>query len=392
MVDQQQTGALVITCLFPILSGIFVALRCLSRYMGRNFGWDDGLICVSLLFLLAETICGYQFIILSHTGYHVQDRPVLSIDEQVTVMKWSFAYQVVYHPMMGLIRASIIMFLFRIEDARPFIRAALDIVFWINMGYIISTTFGTIFQCSPINYVYMRPAIDRPVNGEITAHGKCINSLSFTLSSCALGIFMDLIIIPIPTAMVWNLEMRKKIKIAVVIIMSMGWIATAASVVRFIVYWYRFGPSQKDRTYNIGLVMSIVEPATAIITACAPALKSLMSRVLPRLLSTGNSTRYYTRSARSRSGPRPSHSKSLSLSHAASKAVGNGDSRVNGLGMEEDGYGLSRLSSTDSREDYIGVEITEPVRTRSKGTATTMYSDPEDSVSRFPKQFLNHDH
>jgi hypothetical protein len=54
-------------------------------------------------------------------------------------------------------------------------------------------------------------------------HGKCINSLAFIMSSCALSIFMDLIIIPIPTAMVWNLQMKRKTKMAVVAIMSMGW-------------------------------------------------------------------------------------------------------------------------------------------------------------------------
>ena len=56
-----------------------------------------------------------------------------------------------------------------------------------------------------------------------TKHGTWIDSLAFIMASCGLSIFMDLIIIPIPTAMVWNLQMQKKTKIAVVLIMSMGW-------------------------------------------------------------------------------------------------------------------------------------------------------------------------
>lgn len=139
-------------------------------------------------------------------------------------MKWSFAVQLFYHPMMGAIRASIIMFLFRVKDPRWHIRWALHIVFWINIGYLVSTTVVNIFQCTPIKYAYLRPQMDIVnADGTVTKAGKCINSLQFIMSSCALSIFMDLIIMPIPTAMVWNLQMQRKIKVAVVAVMSMGW-------------------------------------------------------------------------------------------------------------------------------------------------------------------------
>jgi hypothetical protein len=174
--------------------------------------------------------------VLSHTGYHIYDIPKQTPAQQVVALKWSFAVQMFYHPMMGAIRASIIQFLFRVKDKRFFIQMSLHIVckasvrlrgavssntstVWINIGYMVSTTFVNIFQCSPVHYAYMRPVED--IDG--TTHGKCIDSLAFILASCALSIIMDLIIIPIPTAMVWNLQMRTRTKIAVVIIMSMGW-------------------------------------------------------------------------------------------------------------------------------------------------------------------------
>ena len=125
---------------------------------------------------------------------------------------------------MGAIRASIIMFLFRVKDSRWHIRWALHIVFWVNIGYLVSTTVVNIFQCTPIKYAYLRPQMDFiNKDGTIIKGGKCINSLQFIISSCALSIFMDLIIMPIPTAMVWNLQMQRKTKVAVVTVMSMGW-------------------------------------------------------------------------------------------------------------------------------------------------------------------------
>jgi len=61
------------------------------------------------------------------------------------------------------------------------------------------------------------------VNGNLVKGGQCFDSRRFILASCALSIFMDLIIIPIPSIMVWNLHMERKTKVLVVIVMSLGW-------------------------------------------------------------------------------------------------------------------------------------------------------------------------
>lgn len=60
-------------------------------------------------------------------------------------------------------------------------------------------------------------------DGTIVPGGKCIDSRTFILTSCALSIFMDIIVIPIPSIMVWNLQMDRKTKMLVVVVMSLGW-------------------------------------------------------------------------------------------------------------------------------------------------------------------------
>lgn len=60
MVASRQTEALVLVCLFPVLSTIFVLLRTYSRYLSRNFGWDDYLILLSTLLLLGQTLTVYK--------------------------------------------------------------------------------------------------------------------------------------------------------------------------------------------------------------------------------------------------------------------------------------------------------------------------------------------
>ena len=131
-------------CAFPVISTIFVILRTYSRYLSRNFGWDDYLISLSTLLLLGQTLTIYKCtylangeflciltrtdVLVSGTGYHVYNLPKQTIAEKITALKWSFAVQMCYHPLMCAIRASIILFLFRMKDYRRRIRYTLHIV------------------------------------------------------------------------------------------------------------------------------------------------------------------------------------------------------------------------------------------------------------------------
>lgn len=146
MVESRQGEVLAIIAVFTIFAFIFVGLRIYSRYLGRNFGWDDYLIIGAVVVMLGQTIatweCKYLFLLLgisvstdhdldilrSGTGFHVWDIPKKSISEQVTNNQWNFAVQMFYHPLMFAIRASIIMFLWRMKDNRRRIRYSLHAV------------------------------------------------------------------------------------------------------------------------------------------------------------------------------------------------------------------------------------------------------------------------
>ncbi|KAF1932851.1 uncharacterized protein M421DRAFT_1434 [Didymella exigua CBS 183.55] len=406
MVASRQHEALAMICAFPVLSTIFVILRTYSRYLGRNFAWDDNLILLATLLLLGQTLTIYKYVLVSGTGYHVYDLPKRTIAEKITALKWSFAVQMFYHPLMCAIRASIIMFLFRMKDERRRIRYSLHIVFWLNIGYTVATTLGNTLQCNPVQYTWLRPAMDQyDAAGHVTVKGgKCIDSRTFVLASCALSIFMDLIIIPIPSIMVWNLQMSAKSKMLVVLIMSLGWIATGVSVGRFIVYYYRFAPTNLDRTWNIGLVISVAEPAVHIITACAPATKGLFRMLFPSFNSDygtySDSYVPYT----------PSNTKQFASRTTASKqrpSIGGFNFGLSSKGIEEgqdtviaerpqpsprgdDVYGMKPLGSVDSREN-IGHGDYEPAHEARPDRANTKDSKGDNSyVEVEPTHVLGH--
>jgi len=289
------------------------------------------------------------------------------------------------------------MFLFRMKDTRRRIKYPLHAVFWLNVCYSVGAAIATLFQCSPASYAWSRPAMDKiGADGKVIPGGTCIDARTFVLTSCALSIFMDIVIIPIPSIMVWNLQMHRRTKILVVGVMSLGWIATGVSVGRFIVYYYRFAPTNKDRTWNIGIAISIAEPAVHIMTACAPATKRLFRYLFPQY-GTGRFTSYYedrtaTSNRPTKFGSRGSRVFNFRLSD------NNGDSdNIMELGgapktdplpretASESGYDLKAKESFDSKDiNETAGEGTPGKRSRSK-TACTEVSE---AVEAEPKHCL----
>ena len=174
--------------------------------------------------------------------------------------------------------------------------------------------------------------------------------------------------------------------------------ATGVSVGRFIVYYYRFAPTNVDRTWDIGLVISIAEPAVHVITACAPATKGLFRMLFPSFNSDyptyEEGYARYTPKFGSRttpSQPRPSMGFNFGLS---TKGGEEGQDvvvteRERSSPRGEDVYGMRPLGSVDSRE-HIGHDDYEPSTHEARASkANTEYSRGDsDIIEAEPKHVL----
>ncbi|KAJ4349167.1 hypothetical protein N0V95_004809 [Ascochyta clinopodiicola] len=197
--------------------------------------------------------------------------------------------------------------------------------------------------------------------------------------------------------MVWDLQMSVKTKMLVVGVMSMGWIATGVSVGRFIVYYYRFAPTNLDRTWDIGIVISIAEPAVHVITACAPATKGLFRILFPSFNSDyptyDESYTPYTPST-SKLGSRTPGSKRKSSMRfnfgLSTKGAEEGQDiviteRPPNSPRADDVYGMKPLGSIDSREE-IGKHDYERSTDVSASKTNTDYSMSDaDIIEERPK-------
>jgi hypothetical protein len=63
----------------------------------------------------------------------------------------------------------------------------------------------------------------------------------------------------IPAAMVLGLKMKKPKKIAVWAVLSLGWVIAIIGAARIVLYYYRFRPSNIDRSYSVAYTISGAE-------------------------------------------------------------------------------------------------------------------------------------
>ncbi|KAJ6098343.1 hypothetical protein N7499_002717 [Penicillium canescens] len=276
MVDTHlQNSALGIVIAFPILAGIAVLLRLWSRHLSRSaLTSDDYLITVGYILAVVQSVTSWYYIETNYIGIHYNDIPK---DRDVkTGFIWNYVNQLVYNPALTVVKLSILLFLRRLESRSRVVNGLIWGAMAFVVGLFIATLFVDIFQCRPVAYVY-----DMSIPG-----GTCINQGGFYVSTAALNLLTDLVVLSIPIIITWSLQMPLRRKIAVCVILCLGGVATAIGVWRIVILAQVFLTHEVnlDPTYNIGFCSSAIEVNVAVITACGPSMKAIASRYLPRLL------------------------------------------------------------------------------------------------------------
>ncbi|UQC82683.1 CFEM domain-containing protein [Colletotrichum lupini] len=274
----QHTG-FVVLFFFPTIALLVVGLRVYSRVSTKQFGWDDGLICFAMADSIAETAASYMGMRLGFIGIHVSDIP-LEADSRLGSL-WNYIIQLLYNPILAIVKTSVLMFLLRLSGQKRSVRYAIHAlnVFNIALGIAIFTTI--IFQCQPISYFWEKAGRNPPTEG------KCIDMAAFYVSTASLTIFTDVLALALPFWIFLGLKMPLRVKMALLAVFGLGAVVTAVSVLRLA--WLieiSYHINQQDPTYDIRFTYSAVETNLAIITASAPALRGLFLRWFPKFFAS----------------------------------------------------------------------------------------------------------
>ncbi|OCK73497.1 hypothetical protein K432DRAFT_266473, partial [Lepidopterella palustris CBS 459.81] len=202
-------------------------------------------------------------------GVHNYGAPIAEMRDGIM---WFAFWQIFYVTSTVPVKASICVTLLRITPELLYKR----ILWALMVASIISTIIACIVvftTCRPMAFTW-----DRTIPG-----GKC-NSLEMIIAMSYLvsgiNIITDWTCAIMPALIIWSIQLRRKLKVSISIILGMGALASTATLIRLkTIPAYR---NTNDYLYGIAeiAIWSAVEIGLGIIAGSAAALKPLFSKIL----------------------------------------------------------------------------------------------------------------
>ncbi|KAK4169440.1 hypothetical protein QBC43DRAFT_62189 [Cladorrhinum sp. PSN259] len=260
-----QIFALFVNFFFPALALVVVSIRVAGRVATAHFAIDDWLVCIAMLMSIAQTILSFFFIKTNFVGIPFSQVPARNDPTQALI--WAYAVQILYNPILALVKSSVLVFLGRLFGQKDGIR---KFVLWLNVANVsqmVAVFFAITLQCTPIAFNW-----DFSIRG-----GKCVDRRVLYTSTAVFNIVMDLLILGTPVGVFWKLKIPRRTKIGLLMVFMLGFLVTITSTVRLILLLQGLFNLQviNDPTRNIGFITSGIETNLALITASAPALRPI---------------------------------------------------------------------------------------------------------------------
>ncbi|CAL5869863.1 uncharacterized protein PFLUO_LOCUS4094 [Penicillium psychrofluorescens] len=265
LADNQNSEMLGAVVTLMIVGTLAVILRIYTRTSASQayFGIDDYLVFAALVFAYGTGIC----VLIStkyKNGWHIQ---ALTNHEFIVVWRLLFAHVMIYATTVSCTKASIIMFYHRIFNLQYSLWITLSII----AGYFVSVIITMVVACRPVAYFwfqYTNPA----------AEGSCIDVPEFFLVNGVIAVLIDLMILCVPVPIIWNLQMPRSQRAAVIGILFLGGFVCVAGIVRVVVLTKN--TDSDDPSWSIAPVFawSCVEPFIGIVCACLPTFSPIFRR------------------------------------------------------------------------------------------------------------------
>ncbi|KFY73170.1 hypothetical protein V499_06718 [Pseudogymnoascus sp. VKM F-103] len=271
---------------FTVLSSIFVVLRVIARFwIIKGAGWEDYTIVVAVAFNVGMAACQIQEVRYG-TGRHVQ---FLETSQVVGILKYLFWSIISYCVTLSLVKTSILLQYYRIFGGNDATRYAIYVALIIVIAFGTECVISDIWTCVPVQAFWelsLRPT------------SKCVDQNKLFLANACINIATDLIIATIPLPIVHKLRIPFRQKIALMVILGIGWFICAVSMLRLnsIIGLAK----QADTTFYSGetAYWSTIEVNVAIICACLPTLNPICRLIFPRYFRSTQSAKYDSNSER----------------------------------------------------------------------------------------------
>ncbi len=124
---------------------------------------------------------------------------------------WNYAVQILYNPILALVKASILLFLLRLFGQKRGVRRYILWTGAANAGHMVANLTVIVFQCTPVEKAW-----------DFAVPGTCIDRRVFFTTSSAFNILTDLMILALPLRIFTNLKIPRRTKFALMFLFLLG--------------------------------------------------------------------------------------------------------------------------------------------------------------------------
>ncbi|KAK1989567.1 integral membrane protein [Colletotrichum cereale] len=264
--DDRGMELYIVQMIFVIIAGLFVLARAYVKiFIVKSIAVDDWLIFGAMLGYAGYGAVAIHGVVYGATGKHVKN--LTTAEAAISLRGW-YICEVMYSPITLAIRTSIALLLLRLavnKYHRWIIYANMVVIWMISIAFFFIMTF----QCMPPSYFW------RQLYGD---EGSCINFNivpDATIAHSVISACSDWCMGLLPIALLWNVQLNRRTKALVAVLLSMGMIAGVALIVR-IPYVKHLAISTDFLYETIDVaIWSVMEPALGIIAASVTSLRPL---------------------------------------------------------------------------------------------------------------------
>ncbi|KAJ0106935.1 hypothetical protein J7T55_011030 [Diaporthe amygdali] len=246
-----------VSVLFLSLATIFTGTRLYTRFtVYQQFWWDDWSMLVAWMGTIV--LCT---LLTADTAVHHADTPVAEYKQYVELFQ---DLQMVARTSMFFAKLSILLLYIRLFFPKGVTRSALwwiiQIVVWLNFLYTVGLILAIALQCVPYNKPY---------------GSSCVNQYMVLISASIINIISDLLVLLIPMASVWRLNMSRRRKWAV-------WALFAFGIARLAYQVPMADGTDTTVIYMIVVILALAEQVIGIVAGCAPIVSTWFVRLVLR--------------------------------------------------------------------------------------------------------------
>ncbi|GME41292.1 Bacterial alpha-L-rhamnosidase [Neofusicoccum parvum] len=262
---------LSITAVFGAIALVVVMLRLYVRgWMLKYYGSDDYTMVLAMILSVVVMAC-----FAVETKYGLGKHAAVMIADPVAYMefsKWLYVHSLIVMVAVSAVKVSIALFLMRLAQRTRNVRFLWGMIVFLIL-FTISCAGTLIFQCSPI-----AAAWDYSLRAPI-GNAKCFSMTTFRnigMFNSIVNILTDFLFASLPVPLVWQLQVNLRTKLTLASILSLGFFASAAAIVKCVKQWNVL--EDPDWTvHNSFNVWNYIELNIGIIAASLPALKPLFN-------------------------------------------------------------------------------------------------------------------